>query len=168
MTRLNESLEKSCDRLKNKICWTVTAGSGTGSVFNLGLGGKIPRRRPLTNRHLTQEQRENVAEYGLFVMCVWRLDTSDRVLCGAWDSNDAEGPMLSGLRQLIGHRVIQISVRDPGLDLELTFDNNLQLNVFCDQTNEQENSDNYSLYLPESVLIAGAKSVLRLEHRQFL
>jgi hypothetical protein len=111
-----EKLEEACRLLVGKCCWTLVAGSGTGSVVSLGFGAKIPLKKPLTNPNLTLEEQENDAEFGLFVECVWRLDDQTKVVCGAWDDNRSGGPMLTGLARLIGHRVAAILLRRPGLE----------------------------------------------------
>ena len=88
------------DSLKGKLCWSIVAGSGTGSVVNLGFGGKKKRREPLTNSKLTNEQRCFTPELELMIYCAWRLLKSDVVLCGWRDSNELGGDMLNGLHLL--------------------------------------------------------------------
>jgi len=157
------AVQHACDRLVGECCWLVSAGAGTGSVLNLGFGRKLRRSVPLTNPKLPQEARENDAEYSLFIESVWRLDQGDRVVCGAWDDNRADGPMLRGLARLSGRTVVAVRARQPGLDLELDFENGLRLTVFCDRVNEDEGDDNYSVFTTEEVLTVGPRSALRSE-----
>jgi hypothetical protein len=147
-------------------CWSFAAGAGTGSHLHLDFGRKIPRAVPLTNPHLDPEARANDAEFALYLECVWRLDEAAGVVCGAWDDNAAGGPMLRGLARLPGLRVVQANVRQPGLDLDLEFEQALRLTVFCDQVNVLDEADNYSFFTPQGVLIVGTRSVPRLEPRE--
>lgn len=160
-----ETLHGGCHELKGKNCWSVVAGSGTGSRVSLGFGAKISRKRPLSNPNLTPEQRAYDAEYKIFIECVWRLDDQLGVVCGAWDDNQSGGPMQSGLALLIDHRVTSVELRRPGLDLRLSFDHGLELALFCDQVNEVDGNDNYSLFLPRFIVGVETRSVIQVEER---
>lgn len=163
-----EQLQDACNQLVGKKCWSVIAGSGTGSIVNFGFGDKIPLEEPSSNLNLSLEQRENEAEYELLVQCVWRLDdpVGGRVVCGAWDDNRPGGPMLCGLNHLNGQEIAGIQLRQPGLDLELTFAHGLRLTIFCDQVNEQDEENNYSLFLPETIFGVRTRSCLQLVARK--
>jgi hypothetical protein len=149
------------DRLPGRRC--IGCVPGAGSYVHLELEPRKPRQRPLTNPHLSEEQRQGEAEYGLFVRSVWRLDSPEAVVCGAWDDNQADGPMLRGLERLVGETVASYDLGEPGLDLVLRFANGWSWHIFCDQVNDRDRRDNYSVYGPEGTLIVGTKSQLRHE-----
>jgi hypothetical protein len=44
-------LAQTLKSLAGKRCWGVSAGEGTGSVFILSFGWKVPRVRPIANPH---------------------------------------------------------------------------------------------------------------------
>lgn len=165
MNGVSDELLRESERLVGERCWSFSAGAGTGSHLSLSFGRRIPRPISLTNPNLAPGARENDAEYSLFVECVWRLDDENGVVCGAWDDNRTDGPMLQGLARLPGHRVTAVLLRRPSLDLELAFDHGLRLAVFCDQVNEEERADNYSVFLPQTVIVVGPRSVPRVELR---
>lgn len=151
--------------LIKKECWGFVAGKGTGSVIVLDFGNKMKRDRPLKNPHLTQEQRENSAELSLLVQCAWRLDANDRVVCGAWDSNEVDGPMLTGLQEIVDRAVCSVVADVPSMDLTLRFDGGMCLKVFCDHVNVDEAEDNYIFYTPTRTFIVGTRSHLSVQFR---
>jgi len=152
-------------RLTGQVCWGFIAGAGTGSALNLNLGGRVPRKVPARNPHLTEEQRMFDGELGLFVECVWRLDSASEVVCGAWDDNSAGGPMLEGLRLLVGQVVASVETEGPAFDLRVGFGNSLTLRVFSDAVNRAEARDNYSLVVPGATYTVGTRGSLRREPR---
>jgi len=151
--------------LVEKTCWGVTAGEGTGSVIGVDFGKKINRKRPLSNIHLSEEQRNFQGEYDLFVECSWRIDSQESVVCGSKDANESYGTMVSGLNRIVGQRIVAVNANLPAYDLELRFDNDLILKIFCDETNESEDCDNYTFGTPEQNYIVGCRSQLSIEER---
>jgi len=160
------AFQEALARLEATECWSVVAGSTTGSIISLDFGKKIPRARKLRNQDLTEEQRNFESEFVLFVECVWRLDGRDAVLCGAWDDNGPEGPMLRGLKLLEGSLVEKVDLREPGLDLHIQFRGGVNLWIFCDQVSEVEQYDNYVFFSPETNFTVTWKSRLKLEVSQ--
>lgn len=153
------------NRLIGQVCWGFAAGAGTGSVVSLDIGGKVLRESPLKNPHLSAEQQKYAAEFGLFIQCAWRIESKAQVVCGAWDDNTGGGRMLEGLRLLVGQVISSVEVAKPALDLAMNFDGGLALRIFCDQTNQAEMEDNYSLFLPDAIYVVGHRSQLRREAR---
>jgi hypothetical protein len=154
-------LEAELSKMIGRRCWSIVAGPGTGSVVSLGLGDKVRRTKPLTNSHLSYDQRMFESEFEIFIESFWRLDGPSQVICGGWDDNRPEGPMLTGLRRLEGKELLDSHVSDPGLDLVLCFEDDLRLRVFCDQINEADQGDNYSVVTPEFESIVGTRSLLQ-------
>jgi hypothetical protein len=160
----NEQYDTVLSALKHFIgrrCVGFSAGKGTGSVVSLEFEPRRPRQKPLTNPHLTEEQRTSDAEYALFVECSWRLDDPREVICGAWDDNSTGGTMLRGLQGIVGHKVEFLRLGEPGLDLEISFENGWIFRIFCDQVNEEDRTDNYSVFSRGEVWVIGTKSRLR-------
>lgn len=155
-----QAVEALLARLVGLRCSGYTAGGAAGSHVNLEFGGRIPRAKPLENEYLTEEQRLGEPEYSVFVLCVWRLDSDEQVICGAWDDNGSQGPMLRGLEELPGWRLGSFEVDEPGLDLRLRFENGWTFRIFCDQVNEQDECPNYSLFSPEEILTVKTRSRL--------
>lgn len=165
MDNLNDKLKTALSQLIGKECWGVVAGSGTGTVVSFQIGSKLARDKPIDNPQLSEDVRNYEGEYCLFIECVWRLESKEEVMCGAWDDNSADGKMLQGLNMLVGKRVTDLSWVEPAWDLAITFSNNLQLKVFCDQVNEEDQIDNYMVFTPTDILTVGTKSVLEFEQR---
>jgi hypothetical protein len=164
-SEMSQQLARGLASLVGQRCWGAVAGSGTGSVVSLSFGRMIPRTTPLANPHLSTAVRENEAELGLYIECAWRIDGPDAVVAGCWDDNQADGPMLGGLAQLIDQSVVAADVTEPAFDLHLRFSNGIVLRVFCDKTNRDDGDDNYSLMIPSTTLIVGCRSVVRAERR---
>jgi hypothetical protein len=161
-----ESFKRNLNRLIGKQCVGFTAGEAAGSVVDLEFGLRRPRKVPLNNPILTEEQRSGEPEYSFLIECVWRLDSPSSVVCGAWDENCIGGRMLVGLEGIAGQAVISAQLATPGLDLELVFSNRWSLKVFCDQVNEADQSDNYNFYCPDRIFTVGTKSQLSEESRE--
>ncbi len=68
------------------------------------------------------------------VYCVWRVETTERVIASSYDPNDNKGPMVRGLRRFVGETVSKLVVTAPAGDLMLQFTNDKNLRVFCDHT----------------------------------
>jgi hypothetical protein len=77
--------------LVGRHCIGFTAGESTGSVVDVEFEPRRPRRRPLANQNLTEEQRTGDPEYSILVECLWRLDAEMYVVCGSWDDNASGG-----------------------------------------------------------------------------
>jgi hypothetical protein len=147
--------------LIGKECWSIIGGAGTGSNISLAFGEKVPKKRPLKNRSLTDEERNFNGEFSLYITCTWRIDSELEVACGCREDNSAKGPMLRGLQKLVNQRVISVCLSPPALDLSLTFENNLSLRIFCDQTSLDEDHDNYTFFLrTREWFNVGTRSVL--------
>ena len=158
-------LARAVARLAGQRCWGFAAGSGTGSVVSLSIGGMIPRSAPLRNPHLSTAVRENDPEFGLYVECVWRIERQDGIVAGCWDSNEEDGPMLKGLATLVDQLIVDAELVLPALDLKLRFANDVSFRIFCDQTNADDGTDNYTLFTPTETLIVGCRSAVRSERR---
>ena len=122
-------------------------------------------KEPVSNPSLSPEVREHDPEYSMFIECVWRLDSRDRIVCGAWDSNKNDGPMLAGLGEIVNHAVRVLTIDPPAMDLTMVFDNDLSLRAFCDQINVDDAVDNYSFFTPSAVFTVGTRSLIRVEPR---
>jgi hypothetical protein len=105
-------------------------------------------------------------DYSVVVYCSWRLDSSQEVICGSQSARSSEGSVKSGLKGVVGQRITSLSLDQPGLDANLLFENGLTLRIFCDNVNEEDDVDNYLLYLKDQVLLVGTKSRLRSESRR--
>jgi len=145
-------------------CWSSIGGMGTGSAFVLDFGDKVRRKSPLTNRHLSEEQRSFQGSIWLHILgCTWRVDTATEVL-GAWDVGETRvEDMVALMSGLVGGRVTAANVELPGLDLTLSFDNGMTLRLFCDQTDLEHEMDNYSICVGGTVYGVETRSKLVIE-----
>jgi hypothetical protein len=136
-------------------------GGRYGLCYHAGSWQENPSRK-IKNKLLSEEQRKNRGEFVLYVTSVWWLDSTKRVICGAWDDNRKGGPMLKGLRRLKGKTVEGFCLDDVGMDLTLAFSGGLRLKIFCDALNEADQGNNYSLSTQgDCYYIVGLRSVLR-------
>src|SRR5437867_12656135 len=94
---LKNDFRAAVSRLEGKRCWSVLAGSGTGSHFILDLGEKVPRDYRIENPTLTVVQRTFRGELSLFVVCAGRLVSKSSVICGWGDSNVLYGVVVRGM-----------------------------------------------------------------------
>jgi hypothetical protein len=160
LTLERDEFDAKLSLLTGQECWSVIAGSGTGSTIHLAFGRRIPRRVPVNNSILSEAERIYEGEFDLFVECAWRLERSNVVLCGSTDDDRNDGPMVIGLQQVVGGVVASVEVSKPIPDLILRFTGDLCLRVFCDQTNPDTNYDNYSFRMGDTILAVKARGRL--------
>lgn len=146
-------------------CWNITAGA-VGSMASLDLGAKMLRGKPMPfyNASLSIDEHKYRGEFVLYIEdCPWRLDGIDEVIASWTDSSAPSGPIITGLKRLIGQRIESVALTRPGLDLTVHFSGGLALRIFPDQSDPEE-GDNYSLSVAdERAYIVGARSLLRRE-----
>jgi hypothetical protein len=55
----------------------------------------------------------------------------------------------------------------PAIDLQLHFDNEMTLKVFCDETNDVDMANNFTFSTPKMNYTVGTKSQIVLEARHY-
>ncbi|WP_308986804.1 hypothetical protein [Thalassobacterium sedimentorum] len=145
----NEML-KAINILHGEECWSCVAGKGTGSIFSLQFGDRVPRVRALNNPHLTEEEKNFDSDMSIMVWSSWNLKRQGAIICNSESNNANDGPMVQGLKELIGKKVESIHAEDPTEQIALSFEGGYDLKIFCDgfQTYGSD-SENYTLFLPE-------------------
>lgn len=160
-----DQLEQALQALVGQPCWNVLAGA-VGSLASLDIGAKIERDQPLPfrNKKLALDAHKYRGETVLYIEdCPWRLDGPEAVIAAWTDDNAPDGPIVTGLNQLVGQTITGTALTRPGLDLTLVFDNGLTLRLFPDQT-DPDAGDNYALdQHGKASFIVGAHSQLRVE-----
>lgn len=131
--------------LRGQLCWEVIAGSGAGSNIRLLIGDRIKRLRPIPNPTLSPLAREYDSAFDVFVQCAWRLSTSGRIVCSSLSYNLNEGPMVAGLRSLIGSTIMEIDLNVGTLDLLISFSNGLRFSIFNDVPTDGDDDEAYSI-----------------------
>jgi len=126
-----ENLRRDLGLLEGEVCWAAIGGEGTGSIISLSIGEKIPKSSPSKNKFLSELARNNDSKHGFMIYGAWRVDSENEVISGSHMSNENDGPMVRGLRQLADKRILAIKCEKPGLDLVIQFEGGLCLSVFC-------------------------------------
>ena len=159
--------ERLVKSLIGKQCWGVIAGSGSGSMVNLSIGKKVKRVKASKNPNLSFDEANYKGEYSLFVQnCAWRLWSTDgQVVCSSKSDNTLGGEMLNGLKHIRGLKIVGLKIHEHSFDLEVFFENNLILSLFCDCMDGEEHGDNYCIFLPSMTIAIEAKSVVKIENR---
>jgi hypothetical protein len=159
----NTDLKAITNLLIGLSCWSIIGGKGTGSVIHLGFGSKKLRDRPLKNPHLTEEERLYDPDISLMVYCSWRLSSETDILCSWREAISNIDNMLLNLELIRNKKIIKIDICPLSLDLDIYFEGNNKLEIFCDETNDYDADNNYSLFTEEKIINAGLKSVLYCE-----
>jgi hypothetical protein len=73
--------------------------------------------------------------------------------------------MVQGLAELLDKVVVRAVMDEPIPDLTLGFSDDLQLRLFCDQTNIETNDDNYSLRVGDTIYAVAARGHIVVEKR---
>ncbi len=134
-------------------CWYVSCGGVTLPTFQLALGNKVPREKPLNNSAHPEEFRRFKGEANLLVWCSWRLDGADGPLTS---SDDTPTNIKNQLNQLIDARVESVDVAAPAWDLTVRFANGLQLHAFCDHVPGDPSFDgNWEMWRGDVAVVVG-------------
>lgn len=132
--------------LRGQQCWSVTAGPGTGSMVSISFGRHILRSRPIRNPTLSPDQCKFDGEFKIFIQeTEWALKKNGDVICTNESGNDANGPMVTGLHQLVGKLVTSFVLIGETYDFELVFEGGYCLEVSC-TTSSEALLHNYSLF----------------------
>ena len=154
-------LNKSLDALVGEECWGLIASAG-GRLL-LKFGEKIPKHKPGRNLAVTEDERIFEGAFSLFVECAWRLDTPTLVLCVWSDPVTRERPLPEGIECLRGLRLLKAELSMPAHDLELWFEGDRRLKVFCDQSSGGGARDNYTVFSAQGAVSVGRGGVLSYE-----
>lgn len=157
---LSEEFITVANSLVGKICWGIASGANTGSVLDIAFGKKILRQHPVPNPALSEELRLYQGEISIFIECAWRLDATDRIICGWGEDFSEGGPLARGLHLILDQTVERVCIDQPSFDLVLDFSNALSLRVFCDQTEQADGNDNYIIFRPSHYYVISNKSCL--------
>jgi len=155
---LKKRFKRELSQLIGKECWGIVTSAGSHISFDFG--EKIPREKPLDNKYLSEDVRKFESEYSFLIFCVWRVDYEQSVAFGAWTENEI---VEKDVKKFLGQRVIDIELSLPAYDLVITFSEGLKLKIFCDQTNEEDQNDNYDFFTPQIIFSVRHKSVLETE-----
>jgi hypothetical protein len=131
--------------MKGQTCWSMV-GISAGSMFTLDFGAQRKRKIAIGNDMLRKDQREFVGEYTLFVThSGWRLYHGAEVICHCNDSNANDGPMVLGLSQLEGKKLLRSKFSNSPAELMLAFSENYRL-FLCDWEGVEPDEDAYILF----------------------
>jgi hypothetical protein len=162
-----ESLKREVIRFTDLTCWNVTAGAGTGSRATLDFGEMIRRPVALKNPNLSELARSHVGGCIIFIEdCAWRLEHKNRVICSSKSPNHNTGPMVNGLKQLVGKRVLATSIENSALDLKIVMEDDYRIFLFCDCIDSETDGDNYSIHLRDTVYTVGQKGTVASDKRE--
>ena len=145
-------VEEHLGQLAGAQCWTVIGDQHPD--VHIGFGGRVRRKKPLSNDTLTDEEREFQPELDILIKCSWRLQSGDTVLAGPVDGGAA-------LELLVGGTVESVEASAPAWDLTLHFSGGLDLMVSADET--RDGYDNYSVCVRGTYWTVEASSVTSWE-----
>ncbi len=153
-TDLAPDVKTFVDALRGLECWYVSVGGCTLPSFQLALGEKLLRPRPLRSKAHPDVFRQFEAEVGLLVWCTWRLDDPSGPITS---SDDTEEHIGEGLGRLVGVKVRTASARAPAWDMRVGFSNRMTLRIFCDKVpGDPSFSTNWELWNREQRLEVAA------------
>ena len=161
-----ETLKGLVASLVGQVCWSATCGGAAGSNLMLDLGQDVPRKRPVTNRKLSDRQRQFEGEFRVFIQCAWRLERGTALVCGSGDDPDPSGPMVTTMEQVENSVVEHAEIHSAAHDLTLRFFEGWVLRVFCDQINVDQHEMNYSITAGETTMAVGPHGRLEAESTQ--
>lgn len=152
--------------LVGRKCCFVFPGSEGSSRLDLHFSPTSSRRKPLTNRALTDEERSLQGEYGLFIACSWRLCTSTSIETSAQCALEKWPRYVDIVKSLVGDTVTLVSLSE-GLpyDLRVQFTSGRTLELFCDQNDDDPTAFNYFVSTPEMIAAVETNGRLSLEEK---
>jgi len=149
--------------LKNQECWSIIAGPATGSVVSLGFGEKIPRNKPDNAPYFSADENMFDAGISLLIYCSWRLSKCEEVICSWISPNKRNGEMLKSLALLRNKKILNINISQIVYDLDIYFEDDLCLQLFCDATNNKYN-ENYIFFIENAAYTVGMNGHLEAEY----
>jgi hypothetical protein len=163
---MQSQLLDTLQQLKGKTIWSMMAGPSHGSAIGFDVGGRRKLRTPLTDPDLPEERRLYEGEYALFIQCAWRFERGGEIVCGSRSRNDRYDDMAVQLECVVGVAISEVRVEFPFFDFSLQFgDIDARLSVFCDEVDPDDRMDNFFICLEDTILVAGPKSVVRIDER---
>lgn len=159
---LYQRLTGELHALVGEECWGAVGGEGTGSVILLSIGARTLRARPVRNPHLSELCRLYDPASSLRVRCPWRIDSPSKVIAGSHMSNANDGPMVRGLQEICGQKIVAVLCPAPAYDLTIHFENRRSLVVHCSAIGV-DYDDCYSLGTPSGWYTVGFDGDLRFE-----
>lgn len=157
MLDVNMKMSRSLSSLP---CWSATSGGGTGSRLGLEFGRKIKRKKEISNPKISEALRQSNGEFGLLVFCTWRISDGHKVIGGSYDDLAEGGETHSALQEIGRSSVLSITVDAVTCDLRIVFVEGLILDVFCNETNTLDETNNFYFFSPDDVLVIGPKSLV--------
>lgn len=161
MSNTDITIDTILEKIENHEVWHIHRS--IGSIVVLGIGGKTLRQNILTNQHLPELYRTYEPDFEIRIQCAWRLSKNDKVLHGWRDLAYVEGVQPHWFDYVINQRIVSIQYKKPAYDLTITLENDIVLDIFCDVTNE-EDDDNYTIYLRDNRLTIGVNSMINLSY----
>jgi hypothetical protein len=144
--------ESQVQRLNGMICVNAVAGEGTGSMVSFDFEPRASTGRGRAS--VVDDGSGERNQIGLFVeFAAWRLDHRKKAICSSTSDNSNDGKMVTALMGLIGKRVTNARMLNSANDLELIFSDGSIFRVFCDQMNEVDDYDNFSLHTPQRTYV---------------
>lgn len=117
-----EHLEDIRARFVSQACWGVSAGSPRGYSFILNLGGKNQGGHISPARIDEDDPDEIRGEFEIFVTCKWSLYQHGKLITDCSEENSIDGPMVRGLKQLVGEHVVSVIRHDKTFIFDFTSD----------------------------------------------
>jgi len=162
---LRKEWESLLAKMVGQACWSMIGVSG-GSMFSLDFGEKRRREVVVRNDKLRGEQRSFVGEYRLFArMTGWRLYQTEKCLCHCNNSNAKDGPMVMGLRQLEGKRLLHFESGKSPAELMLSFSKDYRL-VLSDWEGADPEDEAYTLFGEERAVTVRMNGEIGLQRRE--
>ena len=136
-------------KLVGQRCWTVIGGRGNGSRVTIDFGQMISKP-PRYER-----------EFLIFILgCSWRFEHSDKTVC-TW--RDSEKKIALRMRDCEGLRILKINITGPSNDLRVEFDKGYSLFLFCDQSEDADPMENYSIRFHQEWFTVGPGKTIERE-----
>jgi len=160
MNKINEFF-RTMKRLKGKEFWGGGGSANTGSMLDINFGAKI-------SKIVRSKGKEKLIYEGEFILyiecCSWRLISDKGILSSNFDEINK---INAGINKILNTEVIEVKLVKKTFDLDIQFSNNHNFQIFCNQTDEENDMDNYSLFHGEDIYVIGPNLVFKHETRAF-
>ncbi|RYZ82093.1 MAG: hypothetical protein EOP04_22730 [Proteobacteria bacterium] len=143
----------------NLPCWLTTSGEGVGSIIGLSFGDRLPTEN-IIKKNGTVFNFEP-SSHGLMVYCKWKFSRNFKSICDSNSSNANDGEMVTGLKQLIGNKIVNIEVDSSTLDLRIVFTNSYVLQCFCEDKGEPV--EQYTLFFKDFSASVHSHGLIEIE-----
>ena len=159
MSELIDEIREKLLVFNGETCWYVRYGVHPTLLLDFGKAIKL---KSILFQEGDVDRFMYDGQYSIGVLCTWRLDDLDNVICS---SDCTEEQIAEGVMPLVGETVVSIEIFPPVWDAVITFSSGKKLKIFCDHVQEPRTLNNWDFAVMETTYFFGKGRRMHKEER---